>query len=118
MNALPLPLRPFSSAPGAAPLLALASERIAENPDVLKPTHDGNFRITCPIPDGYVRQMVHRAHSLSARISADGCIFDMDEVGDGVSGGWMGSCIPPGMYRAFLSAWLASSQARQLELFA
>ena len=39
-------------------------------------------------------------------------------LASGASGGWMASCIPPAMYRVFLAAWLSSSKARQLELFA
>ncbi|MGB3290985.1 MAG: hypothetical protein WBA83_17060 [Burkholderiaceae bacterium] len=56
--------------------------------------------------------------TLAARISKEGYLFEISEESEGVSGGWMASCIPPSMYRTFLSAWLASNQARQLELFA
>lgn len=99
-------------------LLALASDRIAADPGVLAPVYDGTFRLSCPMPDDYTPRMNHWGRTLSARISRDGRLFEISEESDGVSGGWMASCIPPHMYRIFLSTWLASSQARQLELFA
>lgn len=99
-------------------LLAQASDRIATDPGVLHPIYDGTFRLRCPIPDGYAPRINHWARDLSGRVSRDGWLFEINEESDGTSGGWMASCIPPTMYRIFLSAWLASNQARQLELFA
>jgi len=99
-------------------LLAQASDRIAADPSVLQPIYDGTFRLHCPIPDGYTPRMNRWGRELSARVNRRGWLFEINEDSDGISGGWMASCIPPAMYRTFLSAWLSSSQARQLELFA
>lgn len=101
-----------------AHLLDQASGRIAGDPGVLHPIYDGTFRLRCPMPDGYTPRMNHWGRELSARVNRNGWLFEISEESDGTSGGWMASCIPPHMYRTFLSAWLASNQARQLELFA
>lgn len=114
-----LPLR-ISADTGAKVdhLLVLASDRIAADPGVLAPIYDGTFRLSCPMPDDYTPRMNHWGRELSARVNRSGWLFEISEESDGMSGGWMASCIPPHMYRTFLSAWLASNQARQLELFA
>ncbi|WP_368648005.1 hypothetical protein ABRZ10_07195 [Castellaniella ginsengisoli] len=114
-----LPLR-ISADTGAKVdhLLVLASDRIAADPEVLVPIYDGTFRLHCPMPDGYTPRMNRWGRELSARVNRRGWLFEINEDSDGISGGWMASCIPPAMYRVFLAAWLASSQARQLELFA
>ncbi len=99
-------------------LLVIVSDRIAADPGVLAPVYGDTFRLHCPLPADYKRRMNWWADRLSARVSRSGYLFEISEESDGVSGGWMASCIPPTMYRIFLSAWLASNQARQLELFA
>lgn len=115
--ALPLRIDADSSAK-VGHLLALASDRIGTDPGVLQPIYDGTFRLRFPMPDGYTPRMNRLGCELSARVSCDGWLFEISEESDGVSGGWMASCIPTHMYRTFLAAWLASNQARQLELFA
>ena len=47
------------------------------------------------MPDGYTPRMNHWGVTLSARISRDGWLFEISEESDGMSGGWMASCIPP-----------------------
>ena len=99
-------------------LLVSASQRIAADPGVLQPIYDGTYRLRCPLPDSYTPRMNRWARELSARVNRGGWLFEINEESSGISGGWMASCIPPAMYRTFLSTWLASNQARQLELFA
>uniref|UniRef100_UPI00333FD6A4 hypothetical protein n=1 Tax=Castellaniella defragrans TaxID=75697 RepID=UPI00333FD6A4 len=114
-----LPLRiDADSSTSVSGLLARASDRIAADPGVLHPIHDGTFRLICPMPPDYPSRMIRDAHSLQARVNTSGLLFEISETSGNCSGGWMASCIPLSMYRIFLTAWLASNQARQLELFA
>lgn len=99
-------------------LLATASDRLRADPALASPVYDGTFRICCPLPEGYKPGMNRWATGLSARISNAGHLFEISETSPGSSGGYMGSCIPPSLYRNFLMAWLTYTSARQLELFA
>lgn len=102
---------------GLEGLLKQASQRLADDPVLAQMLHDGTRRLSCPVPPAYMPRMNRYADRLEARIDRGGRLFEISEVSDGISGGWMASCIPHVMYRIFLSAWLASSSARQLELF-
>lgn len=100
-------------------LLDQASAILCRDPALGRQLPDGTICLECPLPHGYRRTMNHWATSLQARITREGWMFEISEVSRGISGGYMASCIPPKLYIAFLSAWVAHAGApRQRELFA
>ena len=100
-----------------APLLRRVSARVREDPATLE-LAAGGFRMRAPRPAGYTPRANRASRDLQARVTLDGWLFEISEVSEGLSAGWMASCIPPAVARTFLSAWLAGTAARQMELFA
>jgi len=101
-------------------MLDRASLLLSSNPGAREKLYDGTFKIRCPIPTGYKPRMNLYATGLSARFNAQGMIFEISETSEGLSGGWMASCIPPPMYKVFLSAWIKSQEnlpPEQFQLF-
>ncbi len=104
--------------PGMGRLLADAATVIHVEPGLAERLYDGTYRIECPVPPGYKLSMNRFAKRLTARMSEQGYIFEISEADQNSSGGWIGSCIPPTMFKVFLTAWLAHvNQPRQRELF-
>ena len=107
-----------------ATLLDAATARLQEDPCLLHRLYDGTLEMSCPLPPGYKPLMNRHAESLRARINEHWHMFEISEQSRGVSGGWMASCIPPAMYRIFLTAWLhrtgltSTPSMQQLDLFA
>lgn len=108
-------------------LLDKASRKLQAEPDLLRTLPDGTMEMSCPLPDGYKPSMNPWATALRARINEHWHLFEISEQSEVCSGGWMSSCIPPPLYRAFLTAWLNQAIAQsapaplplgQLELFA
>jgi|GEM_PF-5412642 len=112
--------------PKLAKLLERATQRLQADPRLAHPLNDGTLKLSCPLPSGYKPSMNPWASRLSARINAHWRIFEISEESESVNGGWMASCIPPPMFRTFLSAWVdqptpqtiaAPLVVGQLELF-
>lgn len=108
-------------------LLDKATSRLLTEPGLLRTLPDGTIEISCPLPDAYKPSMNPWATALRARLNEHWRLFEISEQSEGCSGGWMASCIPPQLYRVFLTAWLNQPAARpqpvplplgQLELFA
>ena len=107
-----------------AKLLGQASARLSAEPSLLRQLPDGTLEMSCPLPSRYKPSMNPWATEMRARLNKHGRIFEISERSQSVSGGWGASCIPPPLYRTFLTAWLAQTSAPpplplgQLELFA
>lgn len=100
-------------------LLGAAGHLLDSDPTMCRQLHDGTLQISCPLPMGYRPAMYSFATELRARLNRDGRLFEISEGAGAGSGGWVGSCIPPRMYRTFLQAWIAfADQPKQLDLFA
>lgn len=99
-------------------LLAAASSRLRERPDLLQDLPDGTYQLRCPLPDRYHPRLNRYATALSARVSRYGHLFEIRECAPSVSGGFIGSCIPASLYSTFLTTWLEHTCLQQLELFA
>lgn len=104
--------------PGTQRLLDVAASLLCEAPALATELSDGSFRLSVPLPAGYERKLNKHATRLTARITRQGWLFEIAEAGQGSSGGWMASCIPPGLYQTFLSAWVQmAGTPAQGELF-
>lgn len=108
-------------------LLDKASSRLQAEPGLLRTLPDGTMEMSCPLPDKYKPSMNPWATALRARINEHWHLFEISEQSEGCSGGWMASCVPPPLYRTFLTAWLSQATEHkapaplllgQLELFA
>lgn len=104
-------------------LLGQAAARLETAPNLLRALPDGTLEMACPLPAGYKPAMNPWATELRARINTQGWLFEISERSPGISGGWGASCIPPPLFRIFLTAWLKHASVRplplgQLELFA
>lgn len=84
------------------------------DPSLLHRLYDGTLEMTCPLPTGYKPRMNWWATELRARVNEHWHLFEISEQSNGVSGGWMASCIPPPMYRIFLTAWLQHAGQKQI----
>ena len=111
-------LLPAYANSAAMRLAGEAAEVLRRNPGLLTPVYDGTMELRAPLPKGYERRMNSWATELRARVTRDGLLFEITEWSDSVSGGWMASCIPPGLCAIFLTAWLSyTQQPKQFELF-
>ncbi|SUY77068.1 Uncharacterised protein [Comamonas testosteroni] len=102
-------------------LLDKVTLRMQEAPELLRTLPDGTIELSCPLPEKYKPSMNPWATALRARINEHWHLFEISEQSRNVSGGWIASCIPPPLYKTFITAWLnqpAPLPLGQLELFA
>lgn len=94
-------------------ILDEAGDLLFKRPDLATPLYDGTREISIKLPASWKRRMVSWAISARMRIGAGETLFELQEVGNGTGGGWMGSCMPAPYVAAFLREWIA--QGRHVE---
>ena len=68
-------------------------------------------KLTVPLPANWKPSINQKVHALEMTFSKEtGTLYGLSEVGDGVSGGWVGSCMPTGLVVKFLRAWLLEAR--------
>jgi hypothetical protein len=99
-------------------LAARVRHRLQQRPDLIV-DHDawGNPIIRLPLPPDWRPQSNPNADRLEARLNHRTLEpFELAEVCDRVSGGWMHNCIPPRRLIDFLRGWLAATEPREEQL--
>lgn len=107
-----------------ARVLQVASMRLADNAELATPlaNRDG-FSLEAALTPTYGEpSMVRDAVRVRVAVNGKGWVYSLDEQDErrSCSGGWMGSCIPPGRLRRFFLAWIEQTDpylAKQIALF-
>lgn len=101
-------------------LLMEATAILRRSPGAATVSPEGTLSLRCPAPPDYQPRMHHRTVTeLGMRVSRYGWVFELSEISERISSGWMANCIPPDLYLVFLQAWVSHQHSlAQGDLFA
>jgi hypothetical protein len=85
-------------------LLQEAGDLLDKSPCLALRIHDGTraIEIESPAEWKFGRCRVATRIRIRMRMNEGGALFELQEVGNSVSGGWIGSCMPSSLVTAFL----------------
>jgi len=97
-------------------LLATASSTWERVRSLHPPGPNGSFLLRIEKPAAWRLKMNRGATSIGMSMSANGCLYELSEIDESVSGGWMGSCMPSALVVIFLRHWIAQSNSSSTAL--
>lgn len=74
------------------------------------PGPNGSFQLRIVKPPSWPLKMNRGATSIGMSMNAHGCLYELSEIDENVSGGWMGSCMPSALVVVFLRHWIAQAK--------